>query len=206
MRQPVAWLANLARDAQRTDLPGLADPMDAVDRAQADNPEIAKLTAVLHAWRSSFGDKATTPKQAIDKATAVFDADTQLFDALDEIAGQHGRINVRILGRWIEKHSQQLCDGYRFNLASKAHGLKHWIVTPSKERAESAKTAQKVVKVAKGCEISDVDGSPHAGAGRFALTDLAYATSSRFSLGAKPGLVAPVAIVASTGVSGVACN
>jgi hypothetical protein len=36
----------------------------------------------------------------------------RLQDGLEEIAGDHGKINPRILGRWIERHADTRCAGY----------------------------------------------------------------------------------------------
>jgi hypothetical protein len=151
VRQPLCWLAGIA--AGRSDLPTFADPALAIDRAESANPETTKLSALLNAWLKAFGKRSATPKQAILAATASFNPDEALFDALDEIAGQHGKLNVRILGRWLERHSDRLCDGLRLKLAGKVHGLKHWVVLESNERI----AAKKGATGATGCEIQTDD-------------------------------------------------
>jgi len=157
VRQPLCWLKDIAAQSGRADLPEFDDPVLAIDRAESANPETAKLSALLNAWLNAFGATGTTPKQAITTASDGFNANTVLFDALDEVAGQNGKINVRILGRWLEKHSDRLSDGLRLKLVSKSHGLKRWAVVRSKEREKRAENPEKVVKVATGCEIQDID-------------------------------------------------
>lgn len=157
VRQPLCWLKGIAQASGRDDLPIFDDPQDAIDRAASENPENTKLAALLNAWLAEFGTTPTTPKQAITAATSGFVAAGQLFDALDEIAGQNGKINVRILGRWLERNSDRLCDGLRLVLHGKVHGLKHWIVLRSSERHKKEENGPKGARGAKGCEISDAN-------------------------------------------------
>jgi hypothetical protein len=138
------------------------DPADSIDRAASENPETSKLAALLNAWIATFGTTPTSPAQAIHKATEVFGTQSVLFDALDEIAGQHGKLNVRILGRWLERHAGQLCTGLRLVLANKSNGLKRWTVVRSVERAATEKAPSIVAKVVPSCEIHDVDDTTGA--------------------------------------------
>ena len=85
-----------------------------------------------------------------------------MFDALDEIAGQNGKLNVRILGRWLERHSGQLCTGLRLVLANKTNGLKRWTVERTVERAAAEKASPIVARVAPSCEIQDLDDTTGA--------------------------------------------
>ncbi|HNM41465.1 MAG TPA: hypothetical protein PKI72_14520, partial [Giesbergeria sp.] len=140
-------------DRDRKDLPVFADPADSIDRAASENPETSKLAALLNAWIKAFGNTPTPPRQAIAKATEVPGAPSELFDALDEIAGQNGKLNVRILGRWLERHAGQLCTGLRLELANKTNGLKRWTVVRSVARAESDKASATVARVAARCEV-----------------------------------------------------
>ena len=40
--------------------------------------------------------------------------DEGLATALNEIAGEHGYVNTRRLGRWIERHRDQIVEGISF--------------------------------------------------------------------------------------------
>ena len=52
-----------------------------------------------------------------------------LFDTCDEIAGEHGTINIRRLSRWIERQRDRVIDGMVFQLTEiKTDGAKHWTV------------------------------------------------------------------------------
>ena len=164
VRQPLCWLRERMMESGRnlTDLPMFVDPAESIDRAASENPETAKLAALLNAWIATFGTTPTSPAQAITKATNPLDKQPVLFDALDEIAGQNGKLNVRILGRWLERHSGQLCTGLRLVLANTTNGLKRWTVVRTVERAATEKATPIVARVAPSCEIQDVDDTAGA--------------------------------------------
>lgn len=161
VRQPLCWLRERMMESGRdlADLPLFVDPADSIDRAASENPETSKLAALLNAWIATFGTTPTSPAQAITKATEVYGAQSVLFDALDEIAGQNSKLNVRILGRWLERHAGQLCTGLRLVLANKTNGLKRWTVVRTVERAATDNATPSVARVAPSCEIQDVDDS-----------------------------------------------
>jgi hypothetical protein len=159
VRQPLCWLKERMMESGRDlkDLPMFNDPAESIERAASENPETSKLAALLNAWIAAFGTTPTTPAQAIAKASQEFGSQSVLFDALDEIAGQNGKLNVRILGRWLERHAGQLCTGLRLVLVNKTNGLKRWTVVRTLERAATEKTTPIVARVAPSCEIQDVD-------------------------------------------------
>jgi hypothetical protein len=161
VRQPLCWLRKLMMESGRNlkDLPMFVDPADSIDRAASENPETSKLAALLNAWIATFGTTPTSPAQAITKATEVFGAQSVLFDALDEIAGQNSKLNVRILGRWLERHAGQLCTGLRLVLGNKTNGIKRWTVLRTVERAATEKASPTVATVATSCEIQNVNDS-----------------------------------------------
>lgn len=170
VRQPLCWLRECRMKSGRDliDLPQFVDPAESIDRAASENPETSKLAALLNAWLATFGTTPTSPAQAITKATEAYGAQSVLFDALDEIAGQNGKLNVRILGRWLERHAGQLCTGLRLVLGNKTNGLKRWTVVRTVERAATDKASPVVARVAPGCEIQDVADT----AGASALDDV----------------------------------
>ena len=164
VRQPLCWLRErmLERGLQTAHLPLFVDPAESIDRAAAENPETAKLAALLNAWVTTFGTTPTSPAQAIAKAADHSGGPSVLFDALDEIAGQNGKLNVRILGRWLERHSGQLCTGLRLVLANKTNGLKRWTVVRTMERAATDTATAMVARVASSCEIQGIHDTAHA--------------------------------------------
>lgn len=135
VRQPLCWLKQLIGPSGRTDLPNFADPAESITRSESENPDQAKLTAMLNAWYSAFGTTPTTIATATSFTDQHSPASVHLADAVDEIAGQNGKVNVRILGRWIERHAEQRNGGLRFVKAGKAHGVMRWQVLQTAERA-----------------------------------------------------------------------
>lgn len=122
VRQPLCWIAGHA--VGDGDLPAVADPLQSAVRAFEADPETAKLRAVLAAWWDAFADLSRTVKAAVDQANG----DDALQVALDEVAGQSGRINTRMLGRWIERNVGRRVNGLHFERGPVHRGLQTWIV------------------------------------------------------------------------------
>ncbi|BEP97003.1 hypothetical protein GmRootA79_53880 (plasmid) [Acidovorax sp. A79] len=131
VRQPICWLAQqvaaIAGTAEGAGLPTLADPMEAAARAFEQDPETTKLRALVEAWFAAFGPDQTTVGGAIRRS----DTDALLAMAMDDIAGQAGKINSRMLGRWIERMQGRIVDGKRFVRIGHRAGLLHWAVHQS---------------------------------------------------------------------------
>jgi hypothetical protein len=141
VRQPICWLAQQVRelsDAEREGLPFLADPMEAAARAFDQDPETTKLRALLEAWHSAFDSVQTTVGAAIRKG----DTQALLAMAMDDIAGQNGKLNSRILGRWIERMQGRIVDGKRFVRIGHRDGLLHWAVYGSAPKAAAPASEQ----------------------------------------------------------------
>jgi hypothetical protein len=127
VRQPVIWVAALARVAGG--FPDYSDPLEVVTKQFEDDPETQKLGAFMSAWYGSFGSLPTTVAKAID--IAKLDGGL-LDDALEEIAGQSGRVNSRILGRWVEKNRGRPHKGMRIDRGNIRDGRQTWIVCKDK--------------------------------------------------------------------------
>jgi len=138
IRQPLCWLLQFVGPSGRTDLPNFQDPAKSITRSESENPDQAKLVALLEAWRGAFGDKPTTVAMAKSFTDQHSPSSVHLADAIDEIAGQNGKVNARILGRWVERHSEQRNAGLRFVKAGKAHGVMRWQVLQTVERAATS--------------------------------------------------------------------
>jgi hypothetical protein len=131
VRQPICWLAQqvaaIAGTPEGAGLPTLSDPMEAAARAFEQDPETTKLRALVEAWFAAFGPDQTTVGGAIRRS----DTDALLAMAMDDIAGQAGKINSRMLGRWIERMQGRIVDGKRFVRIGHRAGLLHWAVHQS---------------------------------------------------------------------------
>jgi len=134
VRQPVVWIAKVAKVAKGSVLPGFADPLEATKRAFEHDPETAKLAALITGWHKCFADQPTTVAQAVARAHsgAGDEASLALQDAMDEIASERGTINRRILGRWIERHVDRRHTGRWFARGKMRTGSVTWILATEK--------------------------------------------------------------------------
>lgn len=91
----------------------VADPVKSISKNFDADPETNKLAALLHSWHTNFGNAGRTVAQVI--RTAEPDKDSELWAALNEIAGERGTINSRRLGRWIERHRGRIVNALSFS-------------------------------------------------------------------------------------------
>ena len=145
VRQPICWLAQQVAMTQDASLPELADPMEAAKRAFEQDPETTKLRAMLEAWHATAGDQQTTVGEMIRRG----DTDAQVAMAMDDIAGQSGKINSRMLGRWIERMQGRIVDGKRFVRIGHRAGLLHWAVYTTRATSPAADAPTVPVDVAQ---------------------------------------------------------
>lgn len=142
VRQPLCWLAELVKqhnDAHPGDLlPTFDDPMKAAALAFEADPETTKHGALLEAWHREFAGVPATVAQAIKRAErhGYEDDLNPLADALDEIAGQGGRLNPRILGRWVEKMQGRRIGGRYFYRVGLRRGVMHWSVNTTADQRQ----------------------------------------------------------------------
>ena len=97
----------------------------ALSQSQLNVKTIHLKSLPLTAWHSNFGDHPTTVAKAIGSVTL---GDSLLSDALDEIAGQSGGVNSRILGRWVERNRGRPHNGLRIDRGNLRDGRQTWIV------------------------------------------------------------------------------
>ena len=106
----------------------VGDPAYAMERAKRDEPEHQKLAALLTIAHQLMGDRrwrvadlVRVSEEAVAAPTTCGEQVVVLREALEEIAGERGKINPRILGRWIEKQADRRCDG----LWAERAGVRH---------------------------------------------------------------------------------
>ncbi|MBK1736255.1 hypothetical protein CKO15_13485 [Halorhodospira abdelmalekii] len=130
IRQCVVWL----RDQELAPF-GLADPADAIAQNYEADPETQKLEALLENWFACFGSE---PKRCAELAATEAGQHQDdpgnvrpygaLMDTLREIAGEPEKINMRKLGRWIERNAGRIISGKRVVEHGKRSGTKIWRV------------------------------------------------------------------------------
>jgi hypothetical protein len=127
------------------------DPAETGDRIRKIDPLLRDLRAVMHMWRVAFGFTQVTARWVIDAANETVTtgslawsnlkteyARPDLRDALMAVAGRGDRLDSRVLGNWLAKHSDRvidLTDGqqglalFAFEAAGERQGVMLWSLT-----------------------------------------------------------------------------
>ena len=115
VRQAVIWIGS---NGLMPNGASVADPVDSIERAKLDEPERQKLAAILVAAHGSMGDRKWRTVELIEKSSEAVSAPATASEAvkalratIEEVAGEHGKINSRIFGRWVEKQQNRRCGG-----------------------------------------------------------------------------------------------
>ena len=93
VREPLLWL-------------GAGDPVKTMERTRKTDPVLKSLRAVMRAWFEAFTVSPTTARMA----TAEADSRPALHDALIAVVGRAGKIDGRMFGNWLAKHSDCVVD------------------------------------------------------------------------------------------------
>lgn len=100
---------------------GCADPVDTMEAAREDDPELADLREVLGLWQQHVGlDASVTAlrlsERACERSFNGLDnewAAPEFRDALLRIAGERGQVNTRRLASWIRNREGRIVLGVR---------------------------------------------------------------------------------------------
>ncbi|WP_150109508.1 hypothetical protein [Syntrophobacter fumaroxidans] len=92
----------------------VGDPAASIDLSFAVDPETNRLKTLQNEWKRVFEKRGGTVAEAIRRATDKNAPDEDLFDVLNEIAGERGTIPPRRLGNWLSRHEGRIVDGSRF--------------------------------------------------------------------------------------------
>lgn len=111
----------------------VSDPVASIETAFELDPDTQKLTALLCAWKSAFEHRGVTVARAIEAAVSEQEGkrsirDQQLYEAMEVIAGERGRINSRLLSHWINAHKGRVIDGLSFHRGEKSQNAFRWCV------------------------------------------------------------------------------
>jgi putative DNA primase/helicase len=86
------------------------DPVETMEKAREDDPELTELRQVIGAWHHHFGDAPSTARSVADHAfgSDLEPGHTGLRDALMAVAGERGGINTKRFGKWLLKHEGRI--------------------------------------------------------------------------------------------------
>jgi len=104
-------------------LMGVQDPAKVISAAFEDDPETAKLRALLKTWYEEHGERAILVADFCTDFT-----ENPLRAAVMEIAGERGIINPRRLGRWLERNSGRILDDFVLEQTGRRNGSALWRV------------------------------------------------------------------------------
>lgn len=137
VRQAVCWVGS-----ERLCEKEIGDPADSIKINREDDPEVRRLSTMLTACRSIFGD---VPKRAADivewtlfdevsedpsRSEVIREAQEALRSVLPEIAtGQRtGTVSAQRLGIWLSRNKGRIVDGLRFEQSGNLNGSLTWVV------------------------------------------------------------------------------
>jgi putative DNA primase/helicase len=105
---------------------GAADPCASRAGVLDEDPEAARLRALLAAWREAFGDDQKTVREVISTAQV---GDGPLADALGDIAEEGTmRFNTQRLGIWLRRNMNRVAGGLKLQRAGTARDGAAWQV------------------------------------------------------------------------------
>lgn len=110
-RQPLLWL-------------GLPDCTESISESMAEDPDRETLGRLLHAWKYCFGPAPKMVREAVEKSYN----NTELSEALNDIAGDKQGINHKSLGQWIKRNSNRIVDGMKFVKGTSTRNALTWKV------------------------------------------------------------------------------
>ena len=130
-------------EANKLDVDGLTfkDPIESINASYDIDPETQKLGAALFAiydifqnreWKVANVIQEVLKDQALVTPSFTQDSNTtqqnagNLAEVIEEIAGQRGVINSRMLGRWVEKNVGKIVDDLKFKRMATKHKTVYW--------------------------------------------------------------------------------
>ncbi len=126
IRQCVLWMTDQG-------VAQLGDPAASIANAKEQEPERQKLAAFLETTAAIMGVGADGVRwrtgdliQRAKNAPLTDESGQALHDVLLEIAGERQSINPRILGRWIERHTDDRCGGLYIKRAGERRHAALW--------------------------------------------------------------------------------
>ena len=120
VRSPLVWL-------------GMTDPAASMFESLANDPYRERLGRLLKSWSDVFGEKPTSVSDIVKRCelNIGYGHNSDLLEAVRDIAEQSGKINRKRLGGWLSRHQGQLVDGLKLIRGTKQSGSVLWVVCGS---------------------------------------------------------------------------
>ena len=83
----------------------------------------------MECWREQFGAKPMTARDVVKAASdRALMQEHALRDALVDVAGERGEVNMRRLGRWLAKMAGRIQGGFKIERGNLRDGMQRWTV------------------------------------------------------------------------------
>jgi hypothetical protein len=113
---------------------GIEDPCATMEEVRSADPQQEARLSVAQQWHSVLGDRRVSVKQVIDAAVEIevgFNPRPEFLrpdfrEALLAIAGDHGAINGRRLGKWLAGNQNRVVEGMKFISDGMVTGIARW--------------------------------------------------------------------------------
>jgi hypothetical protein len=114
----------------------LPDPLLALRQGEKADPRRTEHEAILQAWTTAFGDQPTAVRTVVKQARELALLEQhQLLDALLDVAGERGEINLRRLGRWLGRMCGRIQGGMKIERGHVSCGMQTWRVVKADDHA-----------------------------------------------------------------------
>ena len=112
VRAPLVWL-------------GQPDPCASLSQLEQEDPERARLAAMLATWRQVFDDRSATVRELIDIAVR----NDNVRETVEAVArDRSGQLDALRLGRWLQRVAGRIVGGLEFRRDGTRQGIVLWRV------------------------------------------------------------------------------
>jgi putative DNA primase/helicase len=135
VRAPLIWL-------------GEADPVQSMETARSEDPELTAIRELFAQWRQHLAGKGSLTAFQIAEVACELDCDKkpvrpEFRDLLLRVAGEHGAMSTRRLGAWLRRVEGKIVGGCRLRKTSgRAGGHAPSFYLDGEEMAEMAEMAE----------------------------------------------------------------
>ena len=126
---------------------GIPDPLDALRHGEASDPRRLEHQTVMECWREQFGAKPMTARDVVKAASdRALMQEYALRDALVDVAGERGEVNMRRLGRWLAKVAGRIQGVLKIERGNLRDGMQRWAVVQANQQPNEEQDPAQVGK------------------------------------------------------------
>ena len=113
---------------------GKADPVDSIELARTEDPELGELGDLLSTWSAALGvgyEYRCKLQEVINKSIRQDQGELvypELLTAVKKVAARRGVVDIAALGRWAQRRKGRIVDGLFLSNNPRAKGASEWWV------------------------------------------------------------------------------